>query len=173
MDIFGKIHKQIAEMGANESSALVLARVKEVNGATCSVLIDDLALSDVRLRAVINNQETGMVITPAVGSYVMITDLSNGNKRDWAVLMYSEIDKVEFNSGNNEGLIKIKDLTDKLNQLVDEVNALKDMFNNHTHSVSTTGTPTAQEGTAAPVVSKANAATKFNRSDYEDDHITH
>lgn len=160
-------------MGANESSALVLARIKEVNGATCSVLIDDLALSDVRLRAVINNQETGMVITPAVGSYVMITDLSNGNKRDWAVLMYSEIDKVEFNSGKNEGLIKIKDLTDKLNQLVDEVNALKDMFNSHTHSVSTTGTPTAQEGTAAPVVSKANAATKFNRSDYEDDHITH
>lgn len=102
-------------MGANESSALVLGRVKEVNGATCSVLIDDLALSDVRLRAVINNQETGMVITPAVGSYVMITDLSNGNKRDWAVLMYSEIDKVEFNSGKNEGLIKIKDLTDKLN----------------------------------------------------------
>lgn len=182
MDIYGKLKNRIQKMCQTPGdSALILAKVKNVDGQTCTVTIDDLELADVRLRAVVNDEESGILVTPTVGSFVMITDLSNGDKRDWAVVMYSEIDKVEFNGGKKDGLININDLTDKLNNLVDEVNDLKDKFNAHTHSctlsVSTSGGPTAQTGSAtgtsdAPC-STASAATKFDKSDYEDDKITH
>ena len=151
-------------------SALILAKVKNVDGQTCTVTIDDLELADVRLRAVVNDEESGILVTPADGSFVMITDLSNGDKRDWAVVMYSEIDKVEFNGGKKDGLININDLTDKLNNLVDEVNDLKDKFNGHVHQ----GTGYAGAALSIqPTTSTASAATKFDKSDYEDDKITH
>ena len=152
-------------------SALILAKVKKVDGQTCTVTIDDLELSDVRLRAVVNDEESGILVTPTVGSFVMITDLSNGDKRDWAVVMYSEIDKVEFNGGKKDGLININDLTNKLNNLVDEVNSLKAKFNTHTHTVTTTAP--AGEWITKTTTSTASDATKFNKSDYEDDKITH
>lgn len=183
MDTYGKIKQRLQELcqSGGTPSAFVLAKVKKVDGQTCSVLIGDLELADVRLRAVVNQEESGILITPKEGSFVMITDLSNGRMSDWAVAMYSEVDKVEFNSGKNDGLININDLTDKLNKLVDEVNNLKDKFNGHTHScdlsVSTTGGPTAQsgyaQGNSSTPSDTASAATKFDKSDYEDDKITH
>ena len=64
---------------------------------------------------------------------------------------------IEINGGKNGGLVKIKELTDKLNLLVN-------IFNSHTHTVATTGTAAAQSGTASPTASRAQA---FNKSDYE------
>lgn len=172
MDIYGKLKNRIQNLCQTPSdSALILAKVKNVDGKTCTVTIDELELSDVRLRAVVNDEESGIVITPTVGSFVMITDLSNGDKRDWAVVMYSEIDKVEFNGGKKDGLININDLTNKLNNLVDEVNSLKAKFNTHTHTVTTTAP--AGEWITKTTTSTASDATKFNKSDYEDDKITH
>lgn len=177
MDTYGKIKQRLQELcqSGGTPSAFVLAKVKKVDGKTCSVLIGDLELADVRLRAVVNQEESGILITPKEGSFVMITDLSNGRMSDWAVAMYSEVDKVEFNSGKNDGLININDLTDKLNKLVDEVNNLKDKFNGHTHIVSgTVDIPAATcSGNAAAIMDQASAATKFDKSDYEDDKITH
>lgn len=171
MDIYGKLKNRIQKMCQTPGdSALILAKVKNVDGQTCTVTIDDLELADVRLRAVVNDEESGTLVTPTVGSFVMITDLSNGDKRDWAVVMYSEIDKVEFNGGKKDGLININDLTDKLNNLVDEVNDLKDKFNGHVHQ----GTGYAGAAISIqPTTSTASAATKFDKSDYEDDKITH
>lgn len=172
MDIYTLLKQRIQNLCQSPAdSALILAKVKNVDGQTCTVIIGELELSDVRLRAVVNDEESGILVTPTVGSFVMITDLSNGDKRDWAVVMYSEIDKVEFNGGKKDGLININDLTDKLNNLVDEVNDLKGKFNAHTHTV-TTSAP-AGEWTSKPTTSTASDATKFNKSDYEDDKITH
>ena len=61
------------------------------------------------------------------------------------------------------GLINIGTLTDKINELVRT-------FNGHTHQVSTTGSATAQTGTAAAVTSKAS---ELNKQDYEDTKVTH
>ena len=71
--------------------------------------------------------------------------------------------EIVFNGGGNGGLINIGALTEKINALVDT-------FNGHTHVVSTTGSATAQSGTAEAPMSKAQA---FNRSDYEDKLIKH
>lgn len=38
-----------------DTSALILAKVKNVDGQTCTVTIGELELADVRLRAVVND----------------------------------------------------------------------------------------------------------------------
>ena len=170
MDIYSDIKQKLQNMCQSKQSALIMAEVKQVEDTTCNVAIDDLELRGVRLRAVVNNEESGIVVTPKVGSMVMITDISNGNMSDWAVIMYSEIETIAINGGKNEGLINIKDITDKLNVLVD-------WCKNHTHS----GVITAVSGgSGAPAVGTNGNTGKpitspnaFNQSDYEDDKITH
>ena len=154
---------------STDASALVLAKVKNVDGQTCTVTIDELELADVRLRAVVNDEDSGILVTPKVGSFVMITDLSNGDKRDWAVVMYSEVDKVEFNGGQNGGLINIKDLVSHINTIEEDLNNLKTAMSGWT--------PVAQDGGAAlkGAISAwtGQSITKTKKSDIEDDKITH
>lgn len=76
---------------------------------------------------------------------------------------------VEFNRGDNGGMVKIKELTDKLNNLVKELEQLKQDYQQHTHSGVTTG-----GGTSGTVVKPyTKNFTQFNQSDYEDLNCTH
>lgn len=77
-----------------------------------------------------------------------------------------------INGGNFGGVIKIQELTDKINALIDA-------FNNHTHeipsgSVAVTGSATAQSN-PAPVSVPAilSPHTKVQVSDYEDEKVKH
>ena len=70
-----------------------------------------------------------------------------------------------FNGGGNKGLVKIEELTQKLNQLVQQ-------FNTHTHAVTgaTDSTPPiAVSGTTAITT----PAPSFNKSQYEDTKVKH
>lgn len=147
-----------------------LAKVTKVDSseAVCTVerVFDGMVIEDVKLNATITKDE-GIVISPKQNSHVLITSIDGLN---WFVSLYSAIDKITidaeskiiFNGGENEGLIKIEKLTQKLNDLVRT-------FNNHTHQVNTTGGPTAQSGTTA----MPSPASEFDKSDYEDENITH
>lgn len=169
-NVYSDIKKKLQELCQKQTSALILAEVKKVDGTTCTVAIDDLELSDVRLRAVVNEEESGIVVSPKVGSMVMITDLSHGNMRDWAVIMYSEIDNITINGGKNNGMINIQDLTDKLNALVD-------WCKNHTHDGVITavsgGSGAPATGTPGNTGKPITTPNEFDKSDYEDDKITH
>ena len=70
---------------------------------------------------------------------------------------------IVMNGGELGGMIDIAKLTGKVNELVDA-------FNGHTHQVSTTGSASAQSGTAAVIASKAK---KLDRGDYEDEKVKH
>jgi len=76
---------------------------------------------------------------------------------------------VEINGGNNGGVINISELTQKLNQLVSEIEALKATFNTHTHSGVTIGGGTS----AVPVTPHSSNFSTFSESDYEDQSFTH
>ncbi|MCQ2313276.1 MAG: hypothetical protein MJZ84_07520 [Paludibacteraceae bacterium] len=102
MDIYGQIAKTVKEIVGGKETIIFPAEVKSVDGATCSVMIGKLQLSDVRLRSVINDKEDQVLITPAVGSQVLVADLSNGAFRDLAVLTYSEPEKIEIKIGQME-----------------------------------------------------------------------
>lgn len=124
--------------GAQQPSSL-LAQVKGVDGETCTVSIDGLELSDVRLRAVVNGNESRLLITPTVDSFVLVTDLSCGNMTSLAVTGFSEIDNIKLdlgnteeaitiNGGDNAALVKVIELTEKLNAIEKDINALKQVF---------------------------------------------
>ena len=111
-----------------------------------------------------------MVVYPTVGATCLVA-IVEGQPSDAFLLSASEVERVEvtasaaivMNGGQNGGLINIEALTEKINTLVDT-------FNRHTHQVSTTGSATAQTGTAAAVTSPAD---QLKREDYEDKLITH
>ncbi len=120
-----------------------------------------------------------MDVKPKVGAICLI-GLIEGEEVVSFLINASEVELVEmnadniiYNGGDNFGMLKIKELTDKLNELKTKVNALVSKYNSHTHIVNTTGSATAQTGTAQAVVSKADSAASFNQSDYENTKIKH
>lgn len=154
--------------------------VKEVDAkeGTCTVERDGKPeLHEVRLNAVIDEGVKDFFrVIPAVGSYVMVLQMGMA---EGLVLATSKIERVEIrtgdvtlrmssagvvmNGGKLGGLIDIAKLTEKVNGLVEA-------FNGHTHQVSTTGSASAQSGTAAVIASKAK---KLSRGDYEDEKVKH
>lgn len=79
-------------------------------------------------------------------------------------------DKIVFNRGDNLGFVKVMELTDKINALVDS-------FNNHTHSGVITavsgGSGNPAVGTPGNTQIPISPAHKLNKKDYENDKITH
>ena len=134
MNSLSEIRKSIKGM-ASGNGGLFTAKVLSADGETCCVDIDGLVVSDVQLRAVVNGEESGILITPKTGSYVTVADLS-GDLTRIVVVGFSEVEKISIdaetdiviNGGGYGGLIKIEDLVDELNRLVQT-------FNSHTHVV--------------------------------------
>lgn len=123
--------KAIAHTGTGYG--VYLARVIKTDGQTCSVQIDDITLTDVKLRPVINTSPHKILITPQQGSYVLVIDLSSGKMEHLAVFAYSEIEGIDINlsnnltinEGTNGGLVKVNELTQKLNAIEKDINNLK------------------------------------------------
>lgn len=172
MDVYGNINQTLQKICQTQKDIFYIAQVKQVSGQTCTVIINNtLELTDVRLRAVVNDEQSGILVTPTVGSFVMITDLSNGDKRDWAVVMYSQIDKIEINSGKNGGLINIEDLKNNLDQLKNYVEALNTAVST---GLSAIGESTAASGTAGKTAyTTAMTGKSINFQNMEDTKITH
>ena len=171
MDVYSDIKNKLQKICQPKGLRLYFAEIVSIqDDTTCTVkLEDDLQLSDVRLRSVVNSEKSGIVITPAVGSVVLVADLSGGKLSSMAVIMYSEIDKIEINGGKNGGLINIEDLVSHINTIEDDINTLKTAMSGWT--------PTPQDGGAAlkgAVTSWAGQSiTKTKKSDIEDDKIKH
>lgn len=84
---------------------------------------------DVRKRAAIgtgDDAKKGIVITPVSGSSVIVSRI--GDSDELFVEMFSEVESVVFNGGENEGLVKVKELTNKINALENDINNLKTAF---------------------------------------------
>lgn len=162
MDPLSEIKESIKKMTSKGGAGIVFtAKVKSVDGETCNVELEGITLTDVRLRAVVNGENSKILVTPKTDSYVLVVDLA-GNLSQLAVVGYSEVEKIEvdtdkiiFNGGNNNGLVKIEELTNKLNELSRAI-AL------HTHPVS--GSAAGHTSSRIPM---------FNKSDYEDTKVTH
>lgn len=192
-DIF--IAKQAAARRLEQLSATtfyaVVSAVDE-KARTCTVKVDDAPYTDVLLYAIVDDSIKGLCLVPAIDSRVLVSRIGGSN--ELYVSMFSELDKVlltigdkvtlkiadgkvevdadkiVFNGGDNKGLVKIEQLTAK-------VNAFVDAFNNHVHSGVIIG---VSGGSGAPAVgAPGNSAAptapaqKLNKTDYENDKITH
>lgn len=163
MDQYRRLRDNLMQMmGSGKEITIWQGIVKSVEGTTCTVTFGTLDVEGVRLRASLAENESHLLIVPKVGTAVVVGSLSNDLSL-LVVLAVDEVESITINGGKLGGLINIESLTQKINELVRT-------FNSHTHQVSTTGSATAQTGTAAAVTSKAS---ELNKSDYEDTKVTH
>lgn len=172
MDNYTEIRNKIRAMMGQKTPLLLTGKVESVGDETCTIIVGDLKLTDVRLRSVVNGESSKLLIKPAKDSYVTIIDLS-GELRETEVIGYSQIEAIDIdtsgditvncrgniviNGGSNDGLVKINELTQKLNQLVRQ-------FNAHTHTV-----PNGSSSAPTPLI----AFPYFNKTDYEDTKVKH
>lgn len=117
----------------------------------CVPLNDDADIINVRLMANIDN---GFLLIPEVDSIVVVSFLSDSSAY---VSLVSKVSEVHLNGKNFDGLVKINDLVEKLNNLENIVNTIISTYNAHTHVASSFGTPTTTPvapvtGTLTPTI---------------------
>ncbi len=102
-----EIRQALLKVLGVQSESFIRGVVKSVSGQTCSVeLIGGLVVTDVKLKAVITDDQDYIVETPVVGSDVLLT----GSLNDLVVLKCDKIQKFEF---SQNGLKVIYDASDK------------------------------------------------------------
>lgn len=112
------------------------------------------------------NGSKGFLLIPADGSFVVVTQISEATA---FISMVSGVDQVYINGDNEEGIVTVKSLTTKLNNLENKVNTIISTFNSHVHSGVSTGggssavSPTPVTGTLTPT----------NKEDIQNSKIKH
>ena len=136
-------------------------KVVSVEGLTCMVEVGaDKIEAKLRATEVANSGES--LVVPTVGSAV-ICGCINGDYSQLVVLAMDSADKilmtgeVVLNGGALGGLVNIRSLTAKLNELVST-------FNSHKHGNGNNGSPTTPPQSSAKT---------FKSGDYEDTKIKH
>lgn len=193
-DVYTEIKRKIRGMYGQRTPLLLTCKVESVDSETCTVSVGDLKLTDVRLRSVVNGEESKFLITPKTGSFVTVIDLS-GELRELEVIGYSEIEAIDietggninikckgdtnldcdgtvtFNGGDHDGLVKLQELNDNLNSIKNYLSALKSAINTGLNGV---GTSTAASGAAGALAFEgAMAGQMINFKNMENDKVKH
>lgn len=185
MDVYSKIKSALREMQTTDGGSPIIGEVTGVDGTVCKVKIGELEISDVRLRAVVNSETDLLLITPKIGSRVLMHDLSGGRMRELVIVKFSEVEKInirtgettidvengkiEINGGDNGGMCNTPELKTQLDKLTARVDGIIDALTN-----GTTGTQDGGAAYKASVVAALQALTdKENFNDIEDSKITH
>ena len=128
----GKEIKELIQKIAGTTGAaptFITAEVKVLGAETCTVERNGVKLTDVRYNAVEDGEANNMIIKPAVGSMVLIADLSGGNYRDLVIISFSKIDSIVINGGSFGGLIKIAELISWMNAVKVDLTAISASLN--------------------------------------------
>lgn len=163
-DIIDSIRKIAKE---NEEIYSIVCKVKNINVTEkicdCEPIDGSADLLNVRLMA---ENKTGFLIIPTDGSIVIVTML---NKYTGYVSMFSEVDEIQLNGDNEDGLVKVNDLVTKLNNL-------ENLVNNILTTLKTTTIPLAPSGTYpfAPLYAAFNLIAPItNKTDIENNKVKH
>lgn len=151
------------------SGLFLVGTVKSVEGESCTVAVGELELDEVRLTAANDGADGKMLVTPAVGSTVLLTDLSGGTLRDLAVVAFTKVDKIEatcsqitLNGGENGGLVNIEHLKQWMGNVESDLAVLKTLLQT---------SPIAGNGAPAAIVFSPRTQSVANN--IEDNKITH
>lgn len=120
-------------------------------------------LQNVRL---MSDNKIGFLIKPKIGSIVLVTML---NKATGYVSMFSEVDEILLNGDAYGGLVRIQELTNKINNLENAFNNFVTLYNLHTHGGVTSG-PSA---TTPPVIANNTTLTPTQQAELENLTVKH
>ena len=109
------------------------------------------------------------IITPRGNVLILDDSIGDLNISTLGNITIKAQGTIKFNDGSNDGLINIKQLTEKLNQTVKELENLRSLFNSHVHAGVQTGGGTS----AAPVTQATSPFSQYNKQDYEDIKVIH
>ena len=124
MDAYRELQERLKRLGRRTLS-LYQGIVESVEGTTCTVVIDGLAMPDIRLRATTTEDDMELLITPAVGSGVIVGSLTGGYEQ-LVILSIDRADKIILNGGHRGGLVLVHELTQRVNTLERDLNELKE-----------------------------------------------
>lgn len=132
--------------------------------AQCRTINTDAEVTfTVRLMPTVDD---GVLVVPTVGSTVTVsTDLNC----EAIVVAFTETDKIVLRGGQFDGLVKVAELTTKLNNAENKINAIINAYNAHVHPGVTSG-PSSTAVTPSIV---AGTLTPTNQSEIENENITH
>lgn len=159
----GDMIRKLADKGDEVYS--VICTVKSVDGNFADLTPIDGNADILGVNLIAGDSDTPMLITPKVDSFVIATFLS----KDTAFIStYSEIDSVEIRGKEFGGLVKVKDLVDKINALETKVNDILTALKGIT-------VPLAPSGTypLAPSFATILNLNKTKKSDLENDKVQH
>ncbi len=154
MDGYKELAQLVQTAAGKVTLTLMQGIVKKVDGVLCEVDLGNITVPDVRLRASEASEEGQLLVTPAIGSAVIVGSLS-GDLTQLVILAIDRAESIVINGGKLGGLINIEPLTQKINDLIKAINS-------HTH-----------QGTHGPTGPPLQPAKQFNRRDYEDSNIKH
>lgn len=123
MDSYRQLAQHLSGLKARKAS-LYQGFVLSVEGKTCTVQIDGLDVPDVRLRASTTDEDSELILVPAVGSAVIVGALSD-DFGQLALLSMDKADTITIHGGKQGGLVLAPSLVEKLNALEEDLNNLK------------------------------------------------
>lgn len=123
MDSYRQLAQHLSGLKTRKAS-LYQGFVKSVEGKTCTVQIDGLDVPDVRLRASTTDEDSELILVPAVGSAVIVGALSD-DFGQLALLSMDKVDTITIHGGKQGGLVLAPSLVKKLNALEEDLNNLK------------------------------------------------
>lgn len=119
------------------------------NTCYCEPINGDSEIQNVKLTTNITGAGVGFLLIPKINSLVVVSFLDNSSAQ---VSMVAEVDEVNINGKTLGGLVKVIDLTTKLNNLENKVNAIISTFNSHVHVTACAAGAGTANTTVAPVV---------------------
>lgn len=143
------IKEAIKKLAKSDFPCIMQGKVKEVdeNKRTCIVtsLVSETDIPEVRLNAVIDDNQNYLVSYPKQNSLVWIA-FSDDSLEAFVVAM-SEVTKVEwrcpkiiFNKGDKKGMVILEKTVDRLNNIEKTLNKLLNDYTFHVHSDPLSGT---------------------------------
>lgn len=156
------IKDYLRKLGGNGGSWFATGEVKSVGGETCTVQVGGLVLEEVWLTGVHDQKEKSLVVTPKVGSMVLMADMSGGELRQLVVVGYTEVERIVVNGGEKGGLVNIEELKNWMGNVERDLNTLKSLLST---------TPVA--GNGAPLGIAFAPSTQSVASKIEDESIKH
>ncbi len=145
MDKIAKLRQVMLAAFANKAVPLLNGTVTAVDGESCTVLIGELELDEVRLKATINGGDNKLLLVPPVGSIVLVGSLT-GDLTDLAVISCDEVEKLTYKQGqltleidSTDSTVKVENATTGLKALFQQLTDLLKQFKVTTPSGPSSG----------------------------------
>ena len=102
MDVAAEIKKALIELIGANPNLPITATIVSVQNDTCTIkLLSELVLSDVRLKATISDDTDTLLLTPKIGSEVMVMS-QTGKLSGLVIIKIDSVEKIQYKKGDFE-----------------------------------------------------------------------